>query len=134
MKVLFIVLLTSVLIFYSQGQEPQLVSNKTIDSIASYNRNLIKDYFLCSCINYGFSSDSLFLKKDHSMSVLVEQSNYLPIAFNKIDSLAKIVVAQVPLSDFSGKRGIFVNCLSFYKGPELEEFVYTLDNELDKRK
>jgi hypothetical protein len=64
-------------------------------------------------------------------------SDYYPIAFQKIDSLAEIVIQGIPLrniyEDASGPA-IMLNCITYYKNKKLDEFIERLDKNIDRRK
>jgi hypothetical protein len=136
MKMKFILVFSVVFIQCCQSQNQNLNTIQTTDSIVVKNRNLLKDYFLCSCIDKGFKNDSL-QKKESSISIIVEMSDYFPSAFQKIDSVADSLIRSIPTKNTNEEApgpAIMLNCITYYKSKELNRLVESLDSEIDNRK
>ncbi len=125
-SILVIGIITSM--FYSassQTSNKSVISN--VDSLQIRQQRLLKDYFLCSCIDYGFKVDSLFINKDHSMTVYVELLDYDYDDIRRVNLYAKqIIDTKVPISNYSGKRGVLINCIEFYRGAELDSLINSM--------
>lgn len=95
-------------------------------SVKNQRQNL-KDYALCSCLKLAANSDSL--KNDISFSILNELSDYNAEALNKIDSLSKIVVAEIQPSqivDYEGKKPYLLSCIEYYRSKRLDSLIKVL--------
>ncbi len=95
-------------------------------------RELLMDYGLCKCLNFGFSKDSL-LKKDYSTTVLVEQLNYSPETLTYLDSVIKIYTdsfLESSYQDVRGKKGVMINCIEYYKSREFKLLVQRFDKQI----
>ena len=91
-------------------------------------QSLWKDYVLCSCLEYGFKEDSL-ANKDFSAGLLLEMMEYSLEDKTSLDSAAKAFVDTIPVANAEGavgKRGIMVNCLDYYRSPQLNAMVSRL--------
>lgn len=95
------------------------------DSTSAKQQQMLKDYFLCSCIDYGFKGDSLFFK-DHSLTVYTEMLDYDYSDIQRVKHLAKQVVGEIPVSNYSGKRGVFVSCIEYYRGKEFDKLIKSM--------
>lgn len=105
---------------------------KNADSLVNKQRIFLKEYALCKCIDHGFKEDHL-LKKDFSLTVLIEQLNYDPKAYLLVDSLIKRFVDSISVSkylDTKGKRGVMINCIDYYNSKEFDLFIKELDKYL----
>lgn len=107
-----------------QSPNPKTIVQKT-DSTSAKQQQMIKDYFLCSCIDNGFKSDSLFFK-DHSLAVYTEMLDYDYNDIERVKAFAKQVVDEIPASNYSGKRGVFGSCIEYYRGKELDKLIKSL--------
>ena len=63
------------------------------------NRELLKDYFLCCCMNYGFKTTDLVCI-DRSKTVYFDVLNYTLPALQKVDSLAKSFISTIEISSY----------------------------------
>lgn len=95
------------------------------DSTSVKQQQMLKDYFLCSCIDYGFKGDSLFFK-DHSLTVYTEMLDYDYNDIQRVKQFAKQVVDEMPVSNYSGKRGVFGSCIEYYRGEELDKLIKSM--------
>lgn len=117
--------------FSSCAQDKSAAFSSISDSTLLTNRQILKDFFLCKCIDNGFKENNIF-KSDHSVSVLVEMADYRAEAFASVDSLAK-TIARTPVSNLTGRRGLLINCIDYYNAKQLDDFVKGLDNRIDRR-
>lgn len=80
----------------------------------SKSREMLKEYFLYSCLHHGYPQMEL-AKLDYSSAVYVELSNYAPQVYRKVDSLAKDFVSKIGYED------------TYYKSKEFDDFIRSLD-------
>jgi hypothetical protein len=92
------------------------------------NRDLLKEYFLYSCISHGFEN-KVFLKEDHSGAVYRDLLRYDLEALHKVDSVAKTFVESISISDYEGRntKGIIILSIEKYNSPEINILVKTMD-------
>ena len=98
------------------------------------NRTLLKEYAYCRCFQYA-SNDTVFLKNDISLSVYRDIANYNFIAYNKIDSLSRLVALGIKpsqIADYQNKKAISFDCFLFYKSKRLNSLIKSLDKEADR--
>lgn len=110
----------------------QNTSNKTIaqkvDSSSVKKQQMLKDYFLCSCIDYGFKEDSLFFK-DASMTVYSEMLDYDYNDIQKVKQFAKQKIDEGKVmkgetsADVKADRAVFGSCIEYYRGKELDRLI-----------
>lgn len=125
-SILVIGIITSV-ILSACGQTTSKSATIKGDSLQIKQQQMLKDYFLCSCIDYGFKEDSLFIKKDHSMTVYTELMDYEYDDIQKVKQYAKRIVDNtIPTSNYSGKRGILGSCIEYYRGKELDSLIKSM--------
>lgn len=106
----------------------------TSNSKLAENRGFLKEYAYCRCFQYA-SNDSAFLKNDISLSVYRDIANYNFIAYNKIDSLSRIVASEIKpsqIADYQNKKAISFDCFLFYKSKRLNSLIKSLDKEADR--
>ena len=120
MKRLFFIIHFLIVICYSARSQPE---SKT------ENRELLKEHFLCCCLDYAFEHIGIS-KIDNSKSVYFDILKYKLPAMQKVDSLAKIFVDSIELSGYEGKttKGVIMLSIDEYKSPELNTFVKSMDN------
>jgi hypothetical protein len=111
-----------ILYFISSGCSAQVSKNGTD------KKTLLKDYAICTCIEYGFQKQGITLN-DPSRSVLMDLSEYIiPIDVkSKVDSSAhKFIDSIVPLQpgDYGNKTGVLYRCLEFGRSKELQKTKY----------
>jgi len=88
-------------------------------------RELLKEYFLCTCIAEGFNDED-----DMSQAVYFDILRYSPMAFEEVRDYAKKFVETIepsPIEDFGNKRAITLSCIDKYKSKELEKFIENMD-------
>ena len=92
------------------------------------NREMLKDYFLYSCIMHGFENSDI-KTKDHSGAVYIDLLRYDLKAIYKIDSLAKDFVDSIELSRYENRstRGIIMLSIVEYKSKRIDEFIKNVD-------
>ena len=94
-------------------------------------QQLLKDYFLCSCINYGFKEDSLFLK-DASLIIYTELLDYDYNDIQKVKQFAKKkndegeAMKGERSADVKANRAIFDSCIEYYRGKELDLLIKSM--------
>lgn len=96
------------------------------------NRNLLKEYAYCKCLNFAIA-DSSFFKDDLSLSIYREIANYNPEVYDLIDSLAKKAAYEIKpseISDHNGKKAILIGCFSFYKSQTLDSIIRLMDKKI----
>lgn len=111
------------LIGYGQAKNKAVLPK--IESTVIKNQQMLKDYFLCSCIGHGFKADSL-LYKDHTLSVYTEMLDYTFEDLQKIKKLAQITADGIYQSDLTNKRGILGGCIEYYRSKMLDNTVKSL--------
>ncbi len=121
--ILFVITLFISLSISCKGQ------NNTIEK----NRELLKEYFLYSCIRHGFENINLS-EIDHSGAVYIDLLRYDLKALHKTDSLAKVFVSSIETSDYEERntKGVIILSIEKYKSPELKRFIKTMDKYLLK--
>jgi len=97
------------------------------------NRELLKEYFLCCCIHYGFNSlkiDTI----DHSASTYFDILPYELPAMQKVDSLANSFVSSIEISGYENRKtkGIIILSIEKYKSRNLDDFIKTMDKYMLK--
>ena len=118
-KLMIVCFTISITTYGQAGAKPILLkANKTV----AKQQQMLKDYFLCSCIDYGFKDDSLFFK-DHTLTVYTEMLDYNYNDIQRIDHLAEKIASEIPMSNYSGKRGIFGNCMDYYRSRKLDKLI-----------
>lgn len=119
---IFLLFLVLLVVFPSCAPKRAEALSTTNDSTLLGKRQMLKDFFLCKCIDKGLSASNV-LKYDHSTSVLMELAEYRPEVLSSVDSLASAVVARIPVSNLKGKRGVLLGCIEYYNGKNLQTFV-----------
>lgn len=133
MKIITVLIVLNTIICQScSSQSRKNIKEVTkTNSLVYKNNEILKDYFLCKCIEHGFEKDSISTK-DHSTNVLVEMSDYYPDAFWQIDSIAKDYAYDIPVSNYTGKKGVLFECANYYKSNKLDSIVRSLDSLIYK--
>jgi hypothetical protein len=92
------------------------------------NREILKEYFLYSCIIHGFEKCNIE-SKDNSGSVYVDILNYGLKAIQKTDSLAKRFIESIEISPYENRntKGIIIRSIEEYKSKRLDEFIKSMD-------
>ncbi len=118
---------TIILIFLMTFMIPSISSIKQ-DNKVIYNRNMLRDYFLYSCITYGFKDQGI-LKVDHSGAVYIDLLRYELRALHIIDSIAKDFVDSIPISPYENRntKGIIILSIEKYKSNEIYKKIIELD-------
>lgn len=98
------------------------------ERLESLDKNqVLQEYAFCNCLFLGFKADSIDLsKKDGSLGVYADLSEFDINALQKIDSLTRIKVngfKPIQLSDYKKKKAIIQNCFEFFKSKELKELI-----------
>lgn len=94
----------------------------------SENREMLKDYFLYSCIIHGFENSDI-KKKDHSGAVYIDLLRYDLKAIHKTDSIAKSFVSSIETSPYENRntKGIIILSIEEYKSKRIDEFIKSMD-------
>lgn len=92
------------------------------------NREMLKEFFLYSCIMHGFE-DSTMKKKDHSGAVYIDLLRYDLKAIHKTDSLAKAFIGSIETSPYENRKskGIIVMSIEGYNSKKIDTFVKSMD-------
>ncbi len=92
------------------------------------NRAMLKDFFLYSCIKYGFE-DTDIKKKDHSGAVYIDLLRYNLEAIHKTDSLAKAFIASIEPTPYENRntKGIIIMSIEKYKSKKIDKFITSMD-------
>ncbi|MFZ4400624.1 MAG: hypothetical protein ACOYO1_11360 [Bacteroidales bacterium] len=98
------------------------------------NRDMLKEYFLYSCIRYGFESKNIS-DIDHSGAVYIDLLRYDLKAINITDSLAKNFINSIESSNYEGHntKGIIILSIEKYKSNELDKFIKSMDKYMIKQ-
>lgn len=127
----------SIMIFVSVSLTAcgQSTANKStvqkVDSASLKQQQMLKDYFLCSCIDYGFKEDSLFFK-DASLSVYTELLYYDYNDIQRVKQFAKQKVDDGKAmkgetsADVKADRAVFGRCIEYYRGKELDKLIKSM--------
>jgi hypothetical protein len=103
------------------------------DSTIQEQRELLRDYALCSCIINGSGDSSN--KNDYSRSLYADQSLYSERSLLYIDSIS-IVFAQsikpAKYEAYKGQKAIIYFCTEFYKSQRLDSLIKSLDSTIYK--
>jgi hypothetical protein len=128
---IYLFFLVVLVTFSACAQKKNNALSTTSDSTLIANRQVLKDLFLCKCIDKGLR-ESKILQNDHSASVLVEIAEYRSEVLLSVDSLASAVATRIPVSNLTGKRGILLNCIEYYNGKQLKAFITRMDDKIEK--
>lgn len=92
------------------------------------NRELLKDYFLCCCMYYGFKTTDLG-NIDRSKSVYFDVLNYSLPALQKVDSLANNFISTIEISSYENKdsKNIIILSIEEYKSKRVDQFIKSMD-------
>ena len=92
------------------------------------NREMLKDFFLYSCIRYGFPEIDM-QKKDHSAAVYIDLLRYNLEAIHKTDSVAKAFIASIEPTPYEnrGTKGIIIMSIEAYKSKKIDKFITSMD-------
>jgi len=107
------------------SQKRTVVSDSFIDSKRKQAKNLMKDYFLFHCINYGLinNGDSTLLK-DRSKLFYDAWLSYIPNDERQpILNYAKQIGGDVLFSLEAEKQSLVGHCLNGYRDKELEKIM-----------
>ncbi|MFL5786866.1 MAG: hypothetical protein ACJ748_02330 [Flavisolibacter sp.] len=113
-KIFLIVLLFS--FFQSLAQDRNLIKE----------RNKLKNYAFCKCLFYSDTSQKQFFINDGSSAGYFETSTTSLIAFQKLDSLAKIFALKKYISKEKRKLSI-MKCLDFYNSKILMNKIKSME-------
>lgn len=108
--------------FQLYGQNTSRKDIGNINDALSTQKQMLKNYFLCSCIDYSFRSDSLFYK-DHSLTVYSELLNFKYDDIQNVKKYAKEIAEQIQISNYSNNRGVFFTCIEHYQGKKLDKMI-----------
>lgn len=92
------------------------------------NREMLKDYFLYSCIRHGFE-DLDIKNKDHSGAVYIDLLRYDLKALHKTDSIAKAFISSIEASPYENRntKGIIILSIEEHKSKRIDEFIKSMD-------
>lgn len=92
------------------------------------NRELLKDYFLCCCMNYGFKTTDL-VRIDRSKTAYFDVLNYSLPALQKVDSLAKSFISTIEISSYENKdfKNIIMLSIEEYRSKNVDQFIKSMD-------
>ena len=99
-------------------------------------RELLKEYFLYTCIMEGFKDKNL-VEDDISGTVYFDILPYSPEAFQEIKVYAKDFIETIepsPIRDYGNRRPVISTCIDKYKSKELDKFIKSLDKYLMESK
>ena len=98
------------------------------------NREMLKEYFLYSCIRHGFKECDTIIRNDHSGAVYIDLLRYNLKAINKVDSLAQEFVSSLEVSPYENRKtkGIIILSIKEYKSKRLDIFIKRLDKYMLK--
>jgi hypothetical protein len=119
MKISIYFILASVIFTCTLQAQPKAVRE---------NREMLKDYFLYSCIIHGFENLDM-KKKDHSGAVYTDLLRYDLKALHKTDSLAKAFVNSIQSSPYEQRnsKGIIILSIDEYKSKRIDNFIKSMD-------
>lgn len=112
-------------LFFTCGQSSAVTKTSSEDSVTLQNKAVIKNYILCKCLERGFKDDSLFLK-DHSSSVYSEQLIATYEDRQKLDLFVKKTIDNIPLSDYTQRKGIIYECIEAYNSQGLDSLAKSI--------
>ena len=92
------------------------------------NRQMLKDFFLYSCIMHGFENADM-KKMDHSLAVYIDLLRYNLEAIHKTDSVAKAFTGSIETSPYENRRtkGSIMMSIEEYKSKRLDKFITSMD-------
>ncbi len=96
-------------------------------------RQLLKEYALCNCIQYGYKN--IEVKTDISISIYYEQLLYGESIIKKIEDLSKQAVDSIlpsSVTDYNFKKPIIASCIAFYKSEKLDSTIKKYDSSIFK--
>lgn len=96
----------------------------------SEERLTLKNYAFCKCLQNVYEGDSIFIL-DGSSSGYFQIGAYNINVYDSIDSIAKIFSLKEYKSYGNHPLGI-MKCLDFYNSKQLELFVKSFDNSINK--
>lgn len=111
-----------------------MFTNCVSSSKLKQNRQLLKEYAYCRCFQYA-SGDTAYFINDVSLSVYFDIANYDFNAYDKMDSLSRMTVAEFRPSeifDYQNKKAVFLNCFNFYKSKRLDSLIRSLDKAVNR--
>lgn len=94
-------------------------------------KQLLKETFLCDCINLGFPKDSLF-RKDGSMALYGDLLSLGYENFLKFNLIAENFMEKLQRESLQqnnkeiSRRDIFISCLEYYQSKELDDTLRTI--------
>lgn len=74
--------------------------------------DLLKKYFICKCLSFGFNNDSIF-QIDHSPGLYLEELGLEYEEKRMIDSIARNIADSIPVSNYTNKKGVFASCFDY---------------------
>lgn len=83
------------------------------------------EYFLVQCIEAGFGHHAIF-DTDHSSSLYIEAMNLGPKPIDLLKSMANDIGSSIPVSNHSGKKGVFAVCSYHYHSRKLTDYINEL--------
>ncbi len=97
------------------------------------NREQLKEYFLCCCIDYGFKNIGI-AEVDNSKNIYFDILQYELPAMQKVDSLAKAFVNSIEVSGYENRitRGIVILSIEESKSKKIDSFIRKLDKYMLK--
>ncbi|MDH8702177.1 hypothetical protein M2138_001537 [Dysgonomonadaceae bacterium PH5-43] len=130
--ILFIIMQVGCSAKYQHNKDIALKEFKTGELVREdliFNRELLKDYFLCVCITYGFKEKNIE-ELDSSQAVYFDISSYAPEAFKEVKDYAIEFVENIkasPHDDLGNTKAIIMNCIDKYKSEEINSFIKSMD-------
>lgn len=103
------------------------------ESRLSSQRELLRDYALCSCLRFGYKDTEVY--SDISTPILLNQMLYSSFVTDLIKEKSKTYADNIKVSevaDYNNKRPIIVSCMNYYKSSSLDSLVRSFDSELVK--
>ncbi len=101
------------------------------DTALVLQQQMLKDYFLCTCIDDGFKEDSLFFK-DATRTVYTELLEYEYDDLQKIRKVAQQLIDAdknkkgETSADTKADRAVFYTCIEYYKSSELDNLIKSM--------
>lgn len=123
-RVYFILALSILFLTNCIGQHKAMDLTK-----ATVQRELLKEYFLCTCITESFKERNIG-ELDISQAVYFDILRYSPDAFQEVKNEAKKFAETIepsPIVDLGNKKAIILSCIEKYKSKELDKFIKSMD-------
>lgn len=116
---------------YAQRMLPIDFANRKLVYSDAGQRQLAKDYFLCTCISAGFKDDTL-AATDHMVFLYRDYLSFAADDVAKLDSFAQRIIdtsllirAHTSYPDGDKTLDVFYTCIEHYKSEYLHSLINT---------